>query len=110
MHFRRPPTLVEKDYENGPFFTPSLRHFEIYGQLLRQKYFQMKPLPLFLLLILLPCLRAEECPDDWFETGNPDLGCFYFGETAKSWVEAHEECEESIGHMAEATTLEQVSS
>jgi len=67
----------------------------------------MKPFPLFLLPLLLPCLCAADCPDDWFDTENPDLGCFFFGDKPKTWVEAHEECEESIGHMAEATTLEQ---
>ena len=61
------------------------------------------------MLVLFPCIIAEDCPDDtWYDTDNPDLGCFFFGGKAKTWVEAHEECEGYIGHMAEATTMEQV--
>jgi len=41
------------------------------------------------------------------DTGNPDLGCLFFGNKSKTWVQAHEECEGYIGHMAEATTLAQ---
>ena len=69
----------------------------------------MERFPLYLLLLLLPYITGEECPDDtWYDTANPDLGCLFFGTQAKTWVEAHEECEGYIGHMAEATTMEQV--
>merc|ERR1711971_638416 len=38
---------------------------------------------------------------------NPGFG-FFFGEKAKTWIEAHELCEGGyIGHMAEATTIDQ---
>jgi len=57
---------------------------------------------------LLPRLEASDCPKEWYDTGNPDLGCLFFGDKPKTWVEAHEECEKNIvGHMAEATTLQQ---
>ena len=70
----------------------------------------MERFPLYLLLLLSPCITATECPDDTlFDTGNPDLGCVFFGEKAKTWIEAHELCEGGyIGHMAEATTIDQV--
>ena len=69
---------------------------------------KMERFPLYLLLLLLPCLQASDCPDEWYDTGSPDLGCLFFGDKPKTWVEAHEACEDNIGHMAEATTLEQV--
>jgi len=68
----------------------------------------MERFPLYLMLLLFPCNLAEDCPDEtWYDTGNPDLGCIFFGGKAKTWVEAHEECEGYVGHMAEATTMEQ---
>jgi hypothetical protein len=67
----------------------------------------MERFPLYLLLLLLPCLQASDCPDEWYDTGSPDLGCLFFGDKPKTWVEAHEACEDNIGHMAEAATLEQ---
>ena len=70
----------------------------------------MERFPLCLLLLLLPCLQAADCPDQWYDTDNPDLGCLFFGDKPKTWVQAHEACEGTVGHMAEATTLEQVSS
>ena len=69
----------------------------------------MERFPLYLMLLLFPCNLAENCPNEtWYDTGNPDLGCIFFGGKAKTWVEAHEECEGYVGHMAEATTMEQV--